>query len=165
MPTMNELFTSKGCVIFYNSQRLQSQLTSLHQHYQNGKLPEKKQNQQVSNRCQSSQEYHKHLKYFRKADCAVPQLQQLRYVLNMQAKVKTACVQYFSHAKWAFSSEQSILTAFCKYSRLPITRTFKGNRKTFRVIGSSKKIAESKVKKSFYCTVNILITFHCRNVK
>ena len=56
------------------------------------------------------------------------------------------------------------------YSRLPITRTFKGNRKKFelsgvRVIGSSKKIAESKVKNSFYCTVNILITFNCRNVK
>ena len=49
------------------------------------------------------------------------------------------------------------------YSRLPITRTFKGNRKKFelsgvRVIGSSKKIAESRVKTSFYCTVNILIT-------
>ena len=56
------------------------------------------------------------------------------------------------------------------YSRLPITRTFKGNRKKFelsgvRVIGSSKKIAESKVKNSFYCTVNILITFTCRNVE
>ena len=41
------------------------------------------------------------------------------------------------------------------YSPLPITRTFKGNRKKFelsgvRVIGSSKKIAESKVKNSFY---------------
>ena len=35
------------------------------------------------------------------------------------------------------------------YSRLPITRTFKGNRKKVRVIGSSKKIAESKVKKQF----------------
>ena len=56
------------------------------------------------------------------------------------------------------------------FSRLPITRTFKGNRKKFelsgvRVIGSLKKIAESKVKNSFYCTVNILITFTCRNVK
>ena len=51
------------------------------------------------------------------------------------------------------------------YSRLPMTRTFKGNRKKVRVIGSSKKIAESKVKNSFYCTVNILITFNCRNVK
>ena len=43
------------------------------------------------------------------------------------------------------------------YSRLPITRIFKGNRKKFelsgvRVIGSSKKIAESKVKNRFYCT-------------
>ena len=51
------------------------------------------------------------------------------------------------------------------YSRLPITRTFKGNRKKVRVIGSSKKIAESKVKNSFYCTANISITFNCRNVK
>ena len=51
------------------------------------------------------------------------------------------------------------------YSRLPITRTFKGNRKKVQVIRSSKKIAESKLKNSFYCTVNILITFNCRNVK
>ena len=29
-----------------------------------------------------------------------------------------------------------------------------------RVIGSSRKIAESKVKNSFYCTVSILITFN-----
>ena len=35
------------------------------------------------------------------------------------------------------------------YSRLPITRTFKGNRKKVRVIASSKKIAEIKVKDSF----------------
>ena len=53
----------------------------------------------------------------------------------------------------------------CCYSRLLITRTFKGNRKKVWVIGSSKKIAESKVKKSFYCTVNILIKFNYRNVK
>ena len=51
-----------------------------------------------------------------------------------------------------------------------ITRTFKGNRKRFelsgvRVIGISNKTAESKVKNSFYCTVNIFITFNCRNVK
>ena len=57
-----------------------------------------------------------------------------------------------------------------RYGRLPITQTFKGNRKRFelsgvRVIESSKKIAESMVKNSFYCTVNILITFNCRNVK
>ena len=42
-----------------------------------------------------------------------------------------------------------------KYSRLP-TRTFKGNRRRVGVIGSSKKIAESRVKNSFDCTVNIL---------
>ena len=52
-----------------------------------------------------------------------------------------------------------------KYSRLLITRTFKGNRKKVRVIGSLKKIADIKVKNSFYCTVNILITFNCRNLK
>ena len=45
------------------------------------------------------------------------------------------------------------------YSRLPITRTFKGKRKKVRVIGSSKKIAESKIKNGLYCTVSILITF------
>ena len=38
---------------------------------------------------------------------------------------------------------------FTKYSRLPITRTFKGNRKKVRVTGSAKKIAESKVKNRF----------------
>ena len=35
------------------------------------------------------------------------------------------------------------------YSRLPITRTFKWNRKTFELIGSSKKIAGSKEKTVF----------------
>ena len=34
------------------------------------------------------------------------------------------------------------------FSRLPISRTFKGNRKKVRVIGSSKKIAGSKEKKT-----------------
>ena len=34
-----------------------------------------------------------------------------------------------------------------------------------RVIGRSKKIAESKIKNSFYYTVNISITFNCRNIK
>ena len=56
------------------------------------------------------------------------------------------------------------------FSRVPITRTFKGIKNRFelsgvRVIASSKKIAEIKVKNSFYCTVNILITFNCRNVQ
>ena len=35
------------------------------------------------------------------------------------------------------------------YSRLSITSTFKGNRKKVRVIGSSKKITEIKIKKQF----------------
>ena len=64
------------------------------------------------------------------------------------------------HMRWKLFPDMSK-----DYSRLPITRTFKGNRKKVRVIGSSKKIAESKVKNSFYCTVNISITFNCRNVK
>ena len=34
-----------------------------------------------------------------------------------------------------------------------------------RVIGSSKKIAGSNEKNSFYCTVSILITFNCKNVE
>ena len=60
------------------------------------------------------------------------------------------------------------MNLWLKYSRLPITRTIKGNRKKFevlgvRVIGTSKKIAESKVENSFYCTENILITFNRRN--
>ena len=32
-------------------------------------------------------------------------------------------------------------------------------------MGSSKKIAGAKEKNSFYCIVNILITFNRRNVK
>ena len=46
----------------------------------------------------------------------------------------------------------------------PDNSNLQGNSKTVRVIGNSKKIAEGKVKNSFYCTVNILITFSCRNV-
>ena len=47
---------------------------------------------------------------------------------------------------------------------LPITRTFRGNRNRFelsgvRVFGSLKKIARDEKKNSFYCIVNILITF------
>ena len=42
-----------------------------------------------------------------------------------------------------------ILTLPACRRRLPITRTFKGNRKKVRVIASSKKIAEIKVKDSF----------------
>ena len=42
---------------------------------------------------------------------------------------------------------QRVIIICVAYSRLPITRTLKGNRKKVRVNGSSKKIAESKVKK------------------
>ena len=51
------------------------------------------------------------------------------------------------------------------YSQLLITRTPKGNWKKVWVIESSTKIAGSKGKNSFYCTVSILITFNSRNVK
>ena len=76
MPTMSELFTSKGCIILCNSQRLQSQLTSFEipDYINTTKIGNyrKKQNHKVSNRYQSNQEYHKHLDYFRKADCELP---------------------------------------------------------------------------------------------
>ena len=48
-------------------------------------------------------------------------------------------------------------------------RYLQGKSKKFRVIesssGSWKQRAGWKGKTSFYCTVNILITFNCRNVK
>ena len=47
----------------------------------------------------------------------------------------------------------------------PDNSNLQGKWKKVRVIGSSKKIAGSKEKNSFYCTVNILITFNCRNVE
>ena len=52
-----------------------------------------------------------------------------------------------------------------KIQSTPDNSNLQGKLKKVRVIGSSKKIAGSKVKNSFYCTVNILITFYCRNVK
>ena len=76
MPTMSELFTSKGCIILCNSRRLQSQLTSFEipDYINTTKIGNyrKKQNHKVSNRYQSNQEYHKYLNYFRKADCELP---------------------------------------------------------------------------------------------
>ena len=50
------------------------------------------------------------------------------------------------------------------YSRLPLTRTFKGNRKS----SSYRELEENswiKVIYVFYCTVNILLTLYCRNVQ
>ena len=47
----------------------------------------------------------------------------------------------------------------------PDSSNLQGKSKKFRVIGSSKKIAVSKEKNSVYCTVNVLITFTCGNVK
>ena len=47
----------------------------------------------------------------------------------------------------------------------PDNSNLQGKSKKVRVIGSSKKIAGRKVKNSFYYTVNILITFYCRDVK
>ena len=46
----------------------------------------------------------------------------------------------------------------------PDNSNLQGKSKKVPVIGSSKKIAETKVKNSFYCTVNILITFNRRYV-
>ena len=47
----------------------------------------------------------------------------------------------------------------------PHNPNLEGKSEKVRFIGSSKKIAGSKEKNSFYCTVNILITFNCRKVK
>ena len=53
-----------------------------------------------------------------------------------------------------------------KLQSTPDNSNLQGRSKKVRVIGSSKKIAGSKEKKSgFYCPVNILITFDCGNVK
>ena len=79
------------------------------------------------------------------------------------------CVSPFSREVIFTRARVSLALLYLKYngdySRLPMTRTFQGNRKKVLVIGSSKEIAESKVKNSFYFTVNILVTFNCRNVK
>ena len=45
-----------------------------------------------------------------------------------------------------------------------ILNTLQGKSKKVRVIGSSKQIAGIKGKTSFHSTLNILITFNCRNV-
>ena len=47
----------------------------------------------------------------------------------------------------------------------PDNSNLQGKSKNAQVIRSSKKIAGSKEKNSFYCTVNILITAICWNVK
>ena len=60
-----------------------------------------------------------------------------------------------------------ILNCLCsKYSPYPPDNSnLQGKSKKVRVIGSSKKIAGSWKKTVFFCVVNILITFDCRNVK
>ena len=45
-----------------------------------------------------------------------------------------------------------------------ILNTLQGKSKKVRVIGSSKQVAGSKGKTRFFSTLNILITFDCRNV-
>ena len=74
-------------------------------------------------------------------------------------------IMYSSEMEQSYYEPLSLHRPISYHSRLPITLTFKGNRKKIRVIESSKKITESKVKNSFYYTVNIFITFNCRNVK
>ena len=68
-------------------------------------------------------------------------------------KTKSSCFDRFIH--WLIKQIQ--LT--------PENSNLQAKSKKVRVIGSSKKIAGSKEKNSFYCIVNILITFNCRNVK
>ena len=52
-----------------------------------------------------------------------------------------------------------------KVQSTPNNSNLQGKSKKVRVIGSSKKIAGSKEKNSFYCTVSILITFNSKNVE
>ena len=52
-----------------------------------------------------------------------------------------------------------------KVQSTPDNSNLKGKSKKVQVIASSKKIADSKVKNSFYCAVNILITLNCGNVR
>ena len=52
-----------------------------------------------------------------------------------------------------------------KLQSTPDNSNLQGKSKKVRVIGSSKKIAGSKEKNSFYCTVSILITSNCKNVE
>ena len=60
---------------------------------------------------------------------------------------------------------------YCVLQSTPDNSNLQGkSRKRFelspvRVIGRLKTIAGSKEKNSFNCTVNILITVNCRNVK
>ena len=52
-----------------------------------------------------------------------------------------------------------------KLQSTPDNLNLQGKSKKVQVIGILKKTAESMVKNSFYCIVNILITFNCRSVK
>ena len=50
---------------------------------------------------------------------------------------------------------------FYNIQSTPDNSNLQGKSKKFQVIGNPKKIAGSKEKNSFYCIVNILITFTC----
>ena len=101
---------------------------------------------------------------FSDSDVLVNQDQRQIPELNQTTRIVEHGYQHRVLTVWVAVARTEHSTEW-KYSRLSITRTFKGNRKKVRVIGSPKKIGESKVTNSFYCTVNILITFNCRNVK
>ena len=64
-----------------------------------------------------------------------------------------------------FKKDLLKLTKKHKIQSTPDNSNLQGKSKKVRVIGSSKKIAGSKEKNSFYCTVSILITFNCKNVE
>ena len=74
--------------------------------------------------------------------------------------IKWSLTSNLKRTETRLSVEIGAIAKAILYSRLLITPTFKGNRKSLelsgvRVIGNLKKIAASKVKNSFYCTVNI----------
>ena len=76
-------------------------------------------------------------------------------------KPRTFCIRSTNQSNRSISVRLLLLCC----SRVFISRSYENRSIGSWVIGSSKKIAGSKVTNSFYCTVNILITFYCRNVK
>ena len=68
----------------------------------------------------------------------------------------------FLYFKKALLVNHKVLVEKIGLQSTPDNSNLQGKSKNVRVIGSSKKIAGSKkTKDSFYCTVNISITFSC----
>ena len=85
--------------------------------------------------------------------------------LCTKAPVRFNCVQYiFIHDAISFHLPMVRTKIFIIQLTLD-NSNLQGKSEKVQVIGSSKYIARIKGKTSFYCTMNILNTFNCRNVK